>query len=231
MSTPLPPEPKKKSCLERAVIFFIRLFFAFIVGIAIGIGIYFGIRMLYGEYQSMISEYDARITALETNQTEANQLVSDRLSGFQSRLETLEIQGDTEKETITNLESQVEKHEEFLSYQATVVAGQQLSQQGMQETILGLQTQIAVVQSDLEAIQSSLTSFEEDIKALETNSQALTDGLEENQSAIAAMNEAVQSTEAQMAALEYQMVFLQAMELLTRGTSQFGARQYNAGAK
>ena len=49
----LTPEPQKKSCLERAIIFLIRLLFAFVVGIAIGVGIYFGIRLLYNEYQSI----------------------------------------------------------------------------------------------------------------------------------------------------------------------------------
>lgn len=216
MTTPLPPEPKKKSCLERAVIFFVRLLFALLIGVAIGIGIYFGARLLYGEYLTIKQDYDARITALESNQTEANQLASDRLIGFQTRLETLEIQGDTQKETITDLDSQLENHEEFLSYQATAIAGQQLTQQGMQETILAMQTEISVLQSDLDAIQSTITRFQEDITALEANSSTLSEGLEVNQAAIEAMNESVQTTEAHMAVLEHQMVFLQAMELLTR---------------
>jgi uncharacterized coiled-coil protein SlyX len=104
MSDQLPSEPPKKSCLERAVIFSIRLLFAFVVGIAIGVGIYFGIQMLYNEYQSITQEYDSRISTLETNQSESSQQVTDRLSGYQSRLETLEIQGDTQKNTIADLE-------------------------------------------------------------------------------------------------------------------------------
>lgn len=216
MTTPLPPEPKKKTCLERAIVFLIRLFFAFVVGIAIGVGIYFGVRLLYGEYQSVKEDYDSRIMALETSQTEVNQFASDRLSGFQTRLETLEIQGDSQKEAITDLDSQLENHEEFLSYQATAVAGHELTQQGMQETILSMQTEIGVLQSDLDAIQTTITRFQEDILALETNTDALSDGLEENQAGLEAMRESVQSTEALMAALEHQMVFLQAMELLTR---------------
>ncbi len=216
MSTPLPPEPKKKTCLERTIVFLVRLFFAFVVGIAIGLGVYFGFNFLYGEYQTLTQDYDARITALETNQAQAEQLVTDRLSGFQTRLETLEIQGDTQKEAVTNLNSQLDKYEEILLYQATAIAGQQLTQEGMQETLLSMQTEISVLQSNLDAIQNIITRFNEDILALESNTTALTEGVAENQAAVAALNESVISTEARMAAVESQMVFLQAMELLTR---------------
>ncbi len=221
MSTQPPTEqPKKKSCLERAVIFFIRLIFAFVVGVAIGVGIYFGIRLLYDEYQSLTQDYDARITTLETNQSQSSQLVTDRMSGLQTRLENLEIQGDTHKNTIAELENRLDSHDEFRSYQATVVAGQQETIQNIQETILAMQTEINIVQSDLAALQNSLSSFQEDIIALETNTKTLADTVEENQSAsqvaIEAMNEMTLDTEARMTTLEHKMAFLVAMELLTR---------------
>ena len=216
MSTPLPPEPQKKSCLERAIIFFIRLLFAFIVGVAIGVGIYFGARLLYNEYQSMTQDYEARITALETNQTETDQLVTDRLSGVQTRLETLEIQGDTQKDTLTDLESRLDSHDKFRSYSATMVMGQQQTLADMQDEIAGMQNEVSTAQSDLEALQSVLVDFQENLFALENNTSAFTEGLEENQAAIEAMNEMVLDTEARMTALEHEMVLLQAMELLTR---------------
>lgn len=221
MSTQPPTEqPKKKSCLERAVIFFIRLIFAFVVGVAIGVGIYFGIRLLYDEYQSLTQDYDARITTLETNQSQSSQLVTDRMSGLQTRLENLEIQGDTHKNTIAELENRLDSHDEFRSYQATVVAGQQETIQNIQETILAMQTEINIVQTDLAALQNSLSSFQEDIIALETNTKTLADTVEENQSAsqvaIEAMNEMTLDTEARMTTLEHKMAFLVVMELLTR---------------
>ena len=221
MSTELPIEqPKKKSCLERAVIFFIRLIFAFVVGIAIGVGIYFGIRLLYDEYQSLTQDYDARITTLETNQSQYSQLTTDRMSGLQTRLENLEIQGDTQKNTIADLENRLDSHDEFRSYQATVVAGQQETIQNMQEIILAMQTEVNIVQTDLDALENSLSGFQEDIIALETKAKALANTVEENQTAnqaaIEAMNEMTLDTEARLSALEHKMAFLVAMELLTR---------------
>ena len=136
MSDQIPSEPQKKSCLERAFIFFIRLLFAFVIGIAIGVGIYFGVQLLYNEYQSLTQEYDSRISTLETSQSESNQQMIDRLSGFQTRLETLEIQGDTQKNMIADLDSQLDSHDEFRSYQATVVADQQETITNLQNTIL-----------------------------------------------------------------------------------------------
>jgi len=216
MTTPLPPEPPKKSCLERAIIFFVRLLFAFIVGIAIGFGVYFGGRLLYGEYQTLTQDYDNRITALESKQTETDQLVSDRLSSYQTRLETLEIQGDTQKETLLDLAGRLESHDEFRSYHATVVAGQQQTLLIMQDDALEMQNEVSLVQSDLEAIQSTVTDFQEDLETLKAFSMALAEGLEENQATIDAMNDMVLDTEARMTALENEMVLLQAMELLTR---------------
>lgn len=216
MSNQLPPEPQKKSCLERAVIFFIRLLFAFVVGIAIGVGIYFGIRLLYDEYQSITQEYDSRISTLETNQSESSQLVADRLSSFQTRLETLEIQGDTQKNTIADLESRLDSHDEFRSYQATVVADQQETIINMQDTILALQTEVSIVQTELSTLQNSLSGFQEDIIAIETNTKALENTVDENQAVVEATNETVLDVEARMIDLENQMSFLAAMELLTR---------------
>ena len=82
MNDQTPSEPQKKSCLERAVIIFIRLLFAFVVGVAIGVGIYFGVRLLYDEYQTLTIDYATRINALEASQSQSNQLLSDRLSSF-----------------------------------------------------------------------------------------------------------------------------------------------------
>jgi chromosome segregation ATPase len=209
MSTPLPPQPKEKSCLERVFVIFIRLLFALILGVAIGVGIYFGATLLYGQYLTLTQDYESRITTLETQQSEAEETVTDRLSDFQTRLETLEVQGDTQKESLSDLESRLDSHEEFLSYQATAVMGQKITQEGIQETILALQSQIGVLQTDLEAIQTVLITLDDNITALETNTKNVDASLE-------AMNETVTTGEANLTALQHQMVLLQAMELLTR---------------
>ena len=216
MSEQIPSEPQKKSCLERALIFFIRLLFAFVVGIAIGVGIYFGVQLLYNEYQSLTQEYDSRISALETSQSDSNQQMIDRLSGFQTRLETLEIQGDTQKNTIADLESQLDSYDEFRSYQATVVAGQQETITILQDTILALQDEFSTVQTDLIALESSLSGFQEDLLAIETLSNSLEDSVNENQAAIETINQTLMVMDDRMLELEYKMAFLEAMEYLTR---------------
>jgi chromosome segregation ATPase len=216
MSDQITSEPQKKSCLERAFIFFIRLLFALVVGIAIGVGIYFGVQLLYNEYQSLTQEYNSRISALETSQSESNQQLTDRLSGFQTRMETLEIQGDTQKNIIADMESQLDSYDEFRSYQATVVAGQQETITNLQDTILALQDEFSTVQSGLASLESSLSGFEEDLLAIETNTKALEDSLNENQDAIGAINETIMGIDARMLELEYKMAFLEAMEFLTR---------------
>lgn len=216
MSDQIPSEPQRKSCLERVFIFFIRLLFAFVVGIAIGVGIYFGVQLLYSEYQSLTQDYDSRISALETSQSESNQQIIDRLSGFQTRLETLEIQGDTQKNTIADLESQLDSYDEFRSYQATVVAGQQETITILQDTIFALQDEYSTVQTDLDSLESSISGFQEDLQAIETSTKELSDSVNENQAAIGTINETLMVIDTRMLELEYKMAFLQAMEYLTR---------------
>lgn len=215
-----PVEPQKKSCLERIIILFIRLLFALVVGVAIGVGIYFGIRLLYNEYQALTRDFDSRITALETSQVQTDQLVTDRFSNYQTRVETLEIQGDNQKDSLTDLESRLDSLDEFRSYQATVVPGQQEAILNMQETILALQAEVSLVQTNLETLQNSLSGFQEDIIALETNTRNLEETLQDKQSAdqdaLQAMSDITLDTGKRMAALEHKMTFLVAMELMTR---------------
>jgi hypothetical protein len=216
MSTQTPEQPPQKSCFERVFIFLIRLIFAFVVGIAIGVGIYFGVRLLYGEYQSITQDYDARLSALENSLSQSDQLVADRMTGLQTRLENLEIQGDTYKNIIADLENRLESHDEFRSYQATAVTGQQETISSMQEVILELQTEVGTVQSDLEMLENSLSGVQDDISALETNAKVITDAVEESQDVTDITNSKVQDVEARMTILEQEMTFLVAMELLTR---------------
>jgi DNA repair exonuclease SbcCD ATPase subunit len=220
MSNQLPPEPQKKSCLERAIIFSIRLLFAFVVGIAIGVGIYFGIRLLYSEYQTLTQDYESRISAVEASQSQSNQVVTDRMSSYQTRLESLEIQGDTQKDAIANLESRLETHDEFRSYQATVVAGQQDKLLNMEDTLLAIQNDVKTIQSDLESIQSDLSNFQNDIRTLQSSTDDLEKTVKEiqetNETTVEAINEMMMETEARMTILENKMSFLVAMELMTR---------------
>lgn len=216
MSDQIPSEPQRKSCLERAFIFFIRLLFAFVVGIAIGVGIYFGVQLLYNEYQSLTQEYESRIVALETSQSESNQQMIDRLSGFQTRLETLEIQGDTQKNIIADLESQLDSYDEFRTYQATVVAGQQETITILQDTTLAIQDELSTVQTDLDSLESSLSGFQEDLLAIESITEVLEDSVNKNQDAIETINQTLVGVDARMLELEYKMAFLEAMEFLTR---------------
>ena len=145
MSDQPPTELPKKSCLERAVILFIRLLFALVLGIAIGVGIYFGVQLLYDEYRSLTQDYDLRITALESSQSQSSQLLTDRMVSFQTRLEKLEIQGDTHKDALADLEILLESHDEFRTYQETVVAEQQETILNLQDTILALQTKVNIL--------------------------------------------------------------------------------------
>jgi chromosome segregation ATPase len=230
MSNETPPVPQQKSCLQRAIIFSIRLLFALVVGGAIGIGIYYGIQLMVGEYISLrqdYQDYERRIAVLEVRQDVIEDQAAERLGGFQDRLETIEIQRDTQKDSLAELESSLASHDEFRSYQATVVAGQQETITNMQDVILELQTEVNIIQDALTTVQDSLAGFQEDISALESNTADLAlaldaqqDSFDESQAIIESTQETVDQlvlqADERMTAIENQMILMQAMELATR---------------
>ena len=215
-TTPPLPQNAQPSCLVRGLRFLIRAIFVLLIGTLLGIGTYYGAILLYDQYVSLTQDHETRLAALEMNRTETENLITEGFSSLQTRLETLELQGDTHKEEIASLESSLANYEEYLSLQATAVMGYQATQDDMQETILALQTQIGILQTDLESIQSGITAFESDLGAVESAVDDLTETLEGNQALVDTMQALSDENEARMLALQNEMTWLQVMQLLTR---------------
>ncbi|MBE9524424.1 MAG: hypothetical protein IMY76_04950 [Chloroflexi bacterium] len=106
------PAITKPTFIVRFIRITVRLLLILIFGGALGAGLYFGTSALYQQYTRVIEDHAARLDALESRQLQNSQLTLDRLENFQDRIETLEIQGDTDKDALADLQSRFDALEE-----------------------------------------------------------------------------------------------------------------------
>jgi MFS superfamily sulfate permease-like transporter len=101
----------KPSFLTRMGRFILRLIFIIIVGIALGAGIYYGVRAAYRQFIEPVQEHTLLLAELEARQEETDGFLNQRLEEIVSRLDALEVQGDISKETFADLEDRLEEVE------------------------------------------------------------------------------------------------------------------------
>ncbi len=190
--------------------FLVRLIFVLVLAVALGAGIYFGvvrgIPALDRLYVQPVRENSTKIAALEARATQTAEQFNLQIADLQERITALEVQNDTDKETLAALETQLAAIEELQTTQQTL--SQRLDE--LAAALATLEQALADTQSDQQA-------------ALDDLSDAVT----ANQAALAAIQQelAQEDFPAEQVYLELQLV--KAMALLTR--SQVFIFQQNLG--
>jgi chromosome segregation ATPase len=202
----------KPSFLTRMGRFILRLIFIIIVGIALGAGIYYGVRAAYRQFIEPVQEHTLLLAELEARQEETDGFLNQRLEEIVSRLDALEIQGDISKETFADLEDRLEEMETD-----QVTRGEELIT--INEELLTLQSAVSDLTSTQEDQQESLDELQtafarlDDLRAdLETASQAI----EEDSLTVEALLLEMQAVSSGWQAMLNEFQMLKAMELLTR---------------
>lgn len=179
----------KPSFLARLGRFLLRLLFVIIVGIALGVGIYYGMLLINRVYIQPVEDYAARLEALEAGQQQTEQLITQRFETMTERLDALEIQGDTTKESLSELDSRLAAVETDQEAQAAEINTVTAEVESMQTTLSELQTSQADMQatlgdfqdtvSGLEGLQSDFEQAQQDIQDINENIESLEMGLQE----------------------------------------------------
>ncbi len=203
---------QKPSFLARLGRFLFRLLVVVIIGIALGVGIYFGVQAMYRIYVQPVQGYDARLDALESGMTQAEQLVVSRSDTLTERLDALEIQGDTTKENIADLDSRLAVVESEQAAQAAELSAMAESLDALQISISDLQTGQAAMQSNLDDLQKSIS----DLEALSDDLDAAVQAILENSQNIETMSLGIQESVETARAVQNEVTLLKAMEILTR---------------
>lgn len=202
--------------------FLLRIVAVLVIGAALGGALYFGFLFLYQEYVQPVAVNSLRLDIMDDQQGQSREQLHERLADLQERVDSLEVQGDRDKETISGLTAQLAAAEQAQTEQAAGL----LMLSGVQDDLEQAQAQLASIQAALEAAQVAQSALE----ALEVAQEALvadlgemesaqdaTDGdlddlrgaqrsaqsaLNEVQSAQGALQEALTEVQAQVAALD-----------------------------
>jgi predicted nucleic acid-binding Zn-ribbon protein len=156
--------------------FALRLFFVVLLGIALGIGIFYGAAALYNQYIMPVQVHTIQLEQVQTRQEQDSALTTRRLNDLQERVDTLTLQGDSNKQAFAGLEVSLAEVRASQEGQETSLA----AVQALQAELAALQTELAALQADLEAVQADLEAAQ---AALETGDESFAADLEALQSA------------------------------------------------
>jgi chromosome segregation ATPase len=107
----LSPPPSTGSRIGQAIVslvrVLVRLLLVIILAVALGVGIYWGIPALYRRYVQPVERNLSSLNDAQARQQEASHQLEQRLDSLQERLEDLELQNDTHKQTLDELGSRL----------------------------------------------------------------------------------------------------------------------------
>jgi hypothetical protein len=151
---PEPPRPTTGQRIRRFFDFLLRLVASLIILVVIGLGLYYGLPLLYNRYIVPVEQNTAGLTELQSQQKEMQQELTD----LQSRLETLETQDAQNAEALTELGGRMEQVESEIAVHT--------------ESLAALEEMQANLQAQDEATSAELTRQINLLKAMELMSRA-----------------------------------------------------------
>ncbi len=216
-----PETPSFGSRLNRAFLAFlralVRLVLILLVAIAIGLIAYTVVPRIYQQYVQPVQDNSAAISELQSQQEQDASLVDTQLEALKERLDTLEVQGDQDKQTIAELRDELAALETLLADQDTALgaANEQSAQLG--EDLDALRTTLSQIRNRLDNVTQQ---FSDDVEELAVDTEA-------NQEEILNLALEFNATGNPINALRRELQLVKAMELVTR--SRVELAQQNLG--
>jgi chaperonin cofactor prefoldin len=216
----------------------LRLLFIVILGIGLGAIIYYGVvyggPALYYQYVYPVQQNRLRLEDVEARQAQSDQQLVARLDAMQARLETLEIQGDTDRESFSTLQSGLDAAEASL----TGVQAAQVEAQAAMDDLLGAQAAIGTTLASIQATQAEAETRLGEAQGTLDDLARQAAGLDEEVEVLAesgrlsdergeALEGELQAVTVSVADLQYAQHLLRALNQLTR--AELHLAQGNAG--
>lgn len=197
----------------------LRLLVVVVLGVIVGGALYWGALFLYQRYVASVQDNQAQLAALATRQVQDGQRVRGRLDDFGDRLDTLEQQMDSSRESLADLQSRVDQLAEEVGTQA-----------GLPDDLENAQQRIAEVEDSFErsnATQSAaLADLQSDLSAQEETLNELSAAIAELDQRTARLGSALDG-ENSPAALAAELDQLRVMGLILRGRLLVSLGNYN----
>ena len=146
---PPPPRPSVGQRIRRFFDFLLRLIATLIILGVIGLGLYYGLPLLYQRYIVPVEQNTANVTELQSWQEQTDQ----KLDDLETRLETLEAEQGQNAEALTELDGRVSDIE-------TQIAAHTKSLEALERMQSELQTQDEVTSAELQRQINILKAME-----------------------------------------------------------------------
>ena len=167
------------------------LLLVILAAVSLGAAIFYGAPELYREYLQPVQDSVARLDTLEARIKGDNQQNIERLGGLETRLESLEVQGDSHKETFGSLQAGLDV---VATSQATQQAGAEIltgQSQADGQAITQLNADLDHVNASVDQIataQAELEALPENLATQQAGAEILTGQSQAHQEAIAQLN-------------------------------------------
>ncbi len=185
----------------------IRLMVIVLLAALLGFGIFWGIPALYRQYVLPIQTSVNHLEDVQYSQDQTNQLYSQRLDDLLSRLDALEVQSDTDKQTFTDIQTHLENTESTQQARVEEAFDSAQATAGAQAEAVNIALETA--DAELAGLASRIEQPDKNMQALATQVQALA-------TQVQALEIKIQDGDAPVTALRRELQLVKTMELLTR---------------
>ena len=159
--------PKQAGAVRIFLRTLVRIIFVIMIGIGIGAGLFYGVSYLTDRYFQSVQTNADQIAALETRLADSSQLLSDRMDSIAARLDTLEVQSDTDKDNFSAIEGKIAALETSFADQQATLTALQSEQETLAATLDPLPDQLTDLGTTLEELETELSNTSEMAAALE----------------------------------------------------------------
>lgn len=198
--TSSPPQGiSERSAFTSCFAILLRSTLAIVLGIMLGLVIFYGIPNLYRSYVLPIENRIAQLEDGQTRQAAENQRITRRLDDFLNRLNELELQNDSNKQTFDEMRA--------------LVADIEDSQRSGTQALEKLQTDSDV---RIAEVADSVTELEGQLESLDAKLMRLENSISETDQKIMDLAAGLDDADTPVAALRRELRLVMGMELITR---------------
>lgn len=183
------------SCLSVAL----RIIVATILGILLGLAIFYGVPALYQRYVLPIENSLTRLEDSQARQADENQRLNNRLDDLQSRVNELELQNDDSKQALDELQALL----------ANLEGAQEAREQALEDIQASSNERVEEVARSVEQVNQSLHDLDSKLADFEA-------ALSQTNGDIQEVAKRLIAEDTPVAALRRELRLVMAMELLTR---------------
>jgi len=191
--------------------FLVRLLVILVLAALLAAGVYYGLPALYRQYVLPLQTKVTQLASTQAAQEQNSQQLAQRVDDLQSRLNQLETQSDTDKQSISSLQSGLDN-----------VHSTQQANFGVAEGIQATaRMQIGDVNTSMNALSTQVAGLSTSVAMVNGEFQSVTERL--------------QTADTPVAELSNELQLVKAMELLTRSrisliSNNIGLAQQDIGA-